>query len=262
VQQAVFLAAVSVTVGTAVGHVSSSGVAGSAVWAVGLIGVGLGLRRLTPVPIMTLGIGAMSAFVGAMVVGGSWTAGSLVMSTSTAAVFALLATLEPVRTAPSERLVLGMVAGLGVFANLAPTIGYFAERSAVATGLVVWSIGVTLLLIADRGWLRGPMAVAVLGAVGWIGGAAITGIDLDRVGPLLAVVTAVLAIWVGVVVDRFPVSVVGAAGLLGTVPWAVIEWFPGEGRAPLLIMVSGGLIVSMAFVLARIHGRRDPPGRR
>lgn len=260
VQQVAFLVAVSVTVGTAAGHVWSSGAAGSAVWVVGAVGVVLGLRHLTPVPILTLAVGAMSAFIGGQVMSGSWMAAALVMSTATVAMFAVLATLESFPTSPPERLVLGVVAGLGAFASLAPTIGYFSERSAVATGLVVWSIGVTLLMIADRGWLRGPMGVAVLGAIGWIGGAAITGVDLDRAGPLFAVLTALAAIWAGVLLDRFPVSVVGAAGLLGTVPWAVIEWFPGEGRAPLLIMVSGGLILVMAFVLTRLHGHRRPSG--
>jgi hypothetical protein len=50
-------------------------------------------------------------------------------------------------------------------------------------------------------------------------------------------------------------SVTGALGLLGNVPWAIAHFFPGEGRAPLLVLVSGVLLVAVAILLARMGGR-------
>ena len=46
-----------------------------------------------------------------------------------------------------------------------------------------------------------------------------------------------------------------ALGLLANVPWAISHFFPGEGRAPLLIFASGAVIVAVAVWLARIGGR-------
>lgn len=254
VQQAVFLIAASVTVGTAVGQVASSAAAGVAVWVLGLVGVVIGLRRVASLPILTLAVGAASAVVGAMVVTGSSTGTALLLATSTSVSFVGLAAVRLVPTSSEERAVLAVVAGFGLFANLAPTLGYFAERSAIVTGAAVWTIGLALLVLSDRPWMRGPVLVSVIGTIAWIGGAAMTGLDLDRVGPLLGVATAVAAVWAGVLLDRFLVSVVGALGLVGTVPWSIVEWFPGEGRAPLLIMVTGVVTVVLAFLLARIHG--------
>lgn len=47
----------------------------------------------------------------------------------------------------------------------------------------------------------------------------------------------------------------GAAGLLGFVPWAITWFFPGEGRVPVLILVSGVLILVLAVVLSRLAPR-------
>jgi hypothetical protein len=49
--------------------------------------------------------------------------------------------------------------------------------------------------------------------------------------------------------------VLGSVGLLINVPWAISWFFPGEGRAPLLIMVSGGLIIAVAILLTRMGDR-------
>jgi len=46
-------------------------------------------------------------------------------------------------------------------------------------------------------------------------------------------------------------SFIGAGSLLIYVPWSIAHFFPGEGRAPLLIAVSGVLIVGGALFLAR-----------
>ncbi len=49
-------------------------------------------------------------------------------------------------------------------------------------------------------------------------------------------------------------SVFGSLGLLIDVPWTIGWFFPGEGRAPLLILVSGAVILAVAVALTRMAG--------
>jgi hypothetical protein len=254
-QQAAFLVASAVTVGTGLAFVANSGAAGLAVWALGGAGVVLGLRHLTPLPLLTLFVGAVTAVVGAMVVGGSWHAASLILSVSTAASLVGLAAIRRLPTDQIEQRLLALVGGIALFSSVQITIGYFAEQAALTTGLVVWAIGAALVYLGGRTWLRVPTLVSVVGAVALIGGAALTGIDLQRVGPLFGIATALALIALGVALDRFALTIVGSLGLLVHVPWAIVEWFPGEGRAPLLIMVSGALILAIAALLTRTRDR-------
>jgi hypothetical protein len=50
-------------------------------------------------------------------------------------------------------------------------------------------------------------------------------------------------------------SVFGLVGILVFIPWMIGHFFPGEGRVPLLIIVSGLLLVVVAVVLMRVGGR-------
>jgi hypothetical protein len=254
-QQLAFLAAVAVAVGTGVAELTSSGPAGIAVWVVGAVGVGLGLGHLTRLPPLTVLVGAVAVVVGGMVVAESWQAVSLLVSTATAFGLVALAAVRRVPTEPVEQRLLAVVGGVALVSSVPGTIGYFAERAGLVTGLVVWVVGGLLVFVGGRSWVRLPIVATVLGAVGLVGGAALTGIELERVAPLFGVVTALGLIGLGVALDRFALSVVGSIGLLVHVPWAILEWFPGEGRAPLLIMVSGGLIIAIAALLTRTRGR-------
>lgn len=250
-QQLTFLTAVAVAVGTGVAQISSVGPAGLAVWAVGAVGVALGLRHLTPLPQLTLLVGAVAAVIGGMAAAESWQSVSLLVSTATA--FGLLG-LASIRRVPIERVeqrVLAIVGGIAFVSSVPGTIAYFAEQAGLATGLVVWGVGALLVFVGGRSWLRLPIVVTVLGAAALVGGAALTGVELERVAPLFGIVTSLALIALGVALDRFELSVAGSVGLLIHVPWAILEWFPGEGRAPLLIMVSGGLIIAIAALLTR-----------
>jgi hypothetical protein len=50
-------------------------------------------------------------------------------------------------------------------------------------------------------------------------------------------------------------SVLGSIGLLVNVPWAIAWFFPGEGRAAVLLLASGALLVGVAVLLTRMRGR-------
>lgn len=253
-QQVAFLVASAVAAGTGVAFVADSGLAGLTVWAIGAAGVALGLRRLTPLPPLTLLVGAVTAVVGAMVVLGSWEGVSMILSVSTAAALTGLALIRRLPIDTVAQRLLAVVGGFSLFSTVPNAIAYFAEQAPLATGLVVWAIGAALVHVGGRDWLRVPVLASVIGAVALVGGAALTGIDLARVGPLFGIATALALVALGVALDRFALTVVGSVGLLVHVPWAIVEWFPGEGRAPLLIMVSGALILAIAALLTRTSG--------
>jgi len=257
-QQLAFLGATAVAVGTGVAWASSSGPAGLAVWSIGAVGVLLGLRHLTRLPLLTLLVGAVASVFGAMVTTEDWQPASLLLTTSTALALLTLASLRALPTRTIEQRLLAIVGGIAFVSSVPGTIDYFAEQAGLATGLAVWGSGALLVYVGGRGWLRLPIVATVLGAAALVGGAALTGIDLERIAPLFGIATSLGLIALGVALDRFALSVVGSLGLLAHVPWAILEWFPGEGRAPLLIMVSGALILAIAALLTRTRGRGFP----
>jgi hypothetical protein len=92
-----------------------------------------------------------------------------------------------------------------------------------------------------------------------IGGAAITAMQSPAFATLFGIATAIGLLALGTRPDLALLSLFGSLGLLVFVPWAIGWFFPGEGRAPLLIMVSGALILGVAFFLARRFRRPGPP---
>ena len=254
-QQFAFLVASAVALGTGVALLADDGAAGLAVWALGGAIVTLGLRHRTPLPRLTLFVGSVTAVVGGMVVLGRWEAVSLVLTVTTAATLLVLAAVRRLPTDEVEQRLLALVGGIAMLSSVPNTIAYFAEQAALTTGLVVWVTGATLIHLGGRTWLRLPLLVSVAGAVALIGGAALAGIDLERIGPLFGVATALALVALGVALDRLALTIVGSIGLLVHVPWAIVAWFPGEGRAPLLIMVSGALILAIAALLTRTRHR-------
>ncbi len=99
--------------------------------------------------------------------------------------------------------------------------------------------------------LRAPIVVEVIGGLALIGGAALTGAQWSNFAPLFGLATALTLLVIGMLPGRVVYSLIGSLGLLINVPWTISTFFPGEGRAPLLILVSGMLIVVVAVLLAR-----------
>ena len=61
-------------------------------------------------------------------------------------------------------------------------------------------------------------------------------------------------------------SFVGSVGLLVNVPWLIVRIFPGQVRAPFVILIAGVLFVGLAVLMSRERGRlhdalKAHPGR-
>jgi hypothetical protein len=256
-QQVAALVAILVFAGSLVGRLTDPGVAGLAV---GLVAAGVlvtGLTRLTTLPLVSTVIGAVGLVVAGVMTSAEWQGPGLVLAVVIAGSLVALA-LAPVGdrlVGSAERIALTVVGGLALFQTVPGTLGYFSEDAGVVTGLITWTVGGGLVALGARRLVRAPVVIEILGGLALLGGAALTGTQAPDVAPLFGLVTAVGLLALGMIPGQVLLSLFGSLGLLINVPWAIGHFFPGEGRAPLLILVSGALILGVALVLARMGDR-------
>lgn len=264
VQQIVALGGLAVAVGTGVSLVAGDVAAGVALWALGLGLLVLGLSRRTPAVPLTELVAAVALLAGGPVmISASMSAGLLVTLATVVGLLGVVSTTR-VELHPVDRLVLGAPAVVVGLQLVPSTLVYFANDAGVVTGLLTWMGGALLLVAVARGLTRFPLPTELLGGLVLLAGAALTGMQWDAFAPVFGVGTAIGLVVLGMQPGRVLLSLVGAVGLLVFVPWAVGELFPGEGRAPLLIMVAGAVLVAVAVLLARQGDRfrqdLGPPG--
>jgi Predicted membrane protein (DUF2157) len=266
VQELLFFGATLVGLGTFLGMAVNAGVAGVAVWIVAVAWLAIGLRSLTPRPVIPVLVGSLGAVIGAFSTSGEWMSAGLLFGLTTVGALLLIAALPRLEIDLVSRIVVLAIAGFGALQGGPATIVHFADQAGAATGLVTWSIGLCIATIGLRRSLRAPIVAEILGGILMIGGAALTGTQWPGFAPLFGIATAVGLIVLGMLPGQVVFSLLGSLGLLINVPWAIGHFFPGEGRAPLLILVSGALILVVAVLLARQGSRlrteltfREPP---
>lgn len=255
-QQASALVALPVLVGCLLVQVVSGGLAALVVWTVGLAVFVCGLRRLTPIPSLTTVVGAVTLVVGGGLVSADWlTLGLLLTVCSAIGVIAVAAYSNGI-TVRSERWVLALVGSITLFQALPSTLIHFADQAGIVTGLVTWAIGVGIVAVAFLvRRLHGRPAIVLVGGLVAVGGAALCGVQSVAFATLFGLASAIAMVALGTRPGAAIMLLFGSLGLLVNVPWAVNWFFPGEGRAPLLIFVSGLLIIGVAVLLARSAGR-------
>jgi hypothetical protein len=166
-------------------------------------------------------------------------------------------------------VIAAVLGGIVCLQAVPSALGYFALDAGLATGLATWLIGAGLVYVGGLSVIRVPVLAEIAGGLAMIGGAALTGVQFHGFAPLFGIVTAIGLVGLGMLPGRVLMSVLGSLGLLINVPWAIGWYFPGEGRAPLLILVSGVLVIAVAVLLTRMGDRfrhelganRDPSTR-
>lgn len=254
-QQAPFLASVAVVAGTLSAQIVSDGVTGLVVWAVGIAIFEMGMVRLTSLPIVTEVVGAIALLIGATIVSTDWHAFGQILVTVSAGALVALAAYNELLPTRVERRVLAVVGVFALLQALPSTLVYFARDAGIATGVATWLGGIALVMAATHPRVRLSTAVTVLGGFALVGGAALCAVQSVGVATVFGLVSAVALVAIGTAPKWALMSVFGSLGLLVNVPWAVNWYFPGEGRAPLLIMVSGAVIIGVALLLTRRSGR-------
>ena len=264
------MAGTAVALGVLVDDVTHIGWAGLAVWALGVGFVALGVTTvLSTASVWAIG-GAMVVIAGGAMSSDRWMGEGLLLASGSALGCIVLGSVlaahrvvvdaslhrslaERLRTAgPTGLVVVGALAMLQV----APmTIAHFADRAGIATGAVVWSTGALAQVVADRSRIRLRLVVAIVGGVALVVGPAVMGAQSVATATLFGLVTAVTLVALGSMPGRVLLSLIGSVGLLVNVPWSIAHFFPGEGRAPLLIAASGAVIILVAVLMARSGSR-------
>lgn len=261
IQQLSCLAGVAVFVGAAVAEVAAPpGPSGIAVWSTGVLLVVAGLRRWIQAPVMTEAVGSVAMLVGAVMAATRWQGPGLLLLTATG--FALLAAAVLWGLAPhrEDRITLGSLGIGGTLLAVPQTWGFFSQDAAIATGLATYAAGVGLLYIGERRLARLPALIEIAGAAIVLAGAALTWNQWHGIAPSFGAATAVALVGIGIERDRLSLSIAGSIGLLFNVPWIINWYFPGQGRAPLLTVVCGSLILGIAVLLARTGRHRPASG--
>jgi hypothetical protein len=123
--------------------------------------------------------------------------------------------------------------------------------------------GAITALVADLSDVHLPSILQTAGGGAIVGGVALTGTRSVGVATIAGLCAGAGLVALGMLPGHVLLSLVGSLGLMINVPWAIGWFFPGQGRAPLLVFVSGVLIVVVAVLLSRMGGRfrRELGGR-
>jgi hypothetical protein len=234
---------------------SNGTIAGLVVMALSLALIVIGARRMVPAAWVATIVGGAGLISGSVMTSSEWDERSTLIGV--VAVLALVALAEAPRTSlrPREWATLLVIAVPALVSLGAPSIAYYGDQAGIATGVVVWLVGVSAVSAGANGLARHPLSLELVGGLVAVGGAAATGFQSVAVATLAGLLSALAMLALGTQRGLVLMSVTGSVGLLVNVPWAIAHFFPGENRAPLLIAVSGLLIVAIAVVLTRMGGR-------
>ncbi|MEZ5248245.1 MAG: hypothetical protein R2713_03215 [Ilumatobacteraceae bacterium] len=250
-----------VAVGTLATALAGPTVGGVALLATGAAVATAGVLMVGTAPALSVGIGAFGALGGGLVVAGDRMGLGLVLATTTSAACVAMAVARGSVHGERQRAVLAVAGVAGSVQAMPQTVVWFADEAGVATGARCgWSAS-AIGAAGIRRLVLTPRLFEVLGGSSMLVGAAVVATGSIGLATLAGVATAIGCIAVGMLPGRVLMSVVGSVGLLAFVPWAIAHFFPGEGRAPLLIVVSGALIVAVAVLMAAQSTRwRDEVG--
>ena len=254
-QQLTFLGGLVVTPSALVAEFAGEGAVGLTVWVVGACLLLLALKRRTPLALLTEAVGAVALLAGAVGTAGAWQAFGLLFAVASAFLLLAIAAVPGLAPARADERMLAIFGGVGLLQLVPGTLSYFADDAGGATGLTTWVLGVGLVYVATRGLVRAPLLVETLGSAAIVGGAALTGTQWAAFAPLFGIACGILATAFGMLPGQVLKSVLGSLLLLVNVPWVIGRFFPGEGRAPLLILVTGTVILGIAVLLTRMGGR-------
>jgi hypothetical protein len=167
----------------------------------------------------------------------------LLAGLATAAQAAALWRLQP---RPLQQLAclagLATAAGAGVAA---------AGGDELAVGLSIWVVGLLWIVGGWRGLLRPPVVALALGSLVLLVGAQVTAVRLEGGGPLFGLASALALLAAGTTGHRFALAGVGIAGVFMFLPWTVGYFFGGTVGVPVVILLSGVLLLALTLLLRR-----------
>ena len=250
-QQTTFLGGVMFAVGSATNEWWDISVVGAVTWFLGVSMLLIAQRQIGTYPVITAVIGAGAMMAGSlMMIDQMATAGALLLVVTSMVLIRL--GQQPLSTTNSDLVPAFLMAGvLSLVVTVPASLVQFGGDDGLIAGLLTWLIGIGSYWLGERRDMRAPEVLLAIGGAAIIAGPAIVAIESTNVGTLLGLASAVVCMAVGATPGRVALSFTGAGSLLIYVPWSIAHFFPGEGRAPLIIAASGVLIVGIALFIAR-----------
>jgi len=149
---------------------------------------------------------------------------------------------------------------LAAFASAAVLVGTGISLAwpglrAWGPGLGVWGLSALWAIAAYRGYLRPREAGLLGGVIGLLTGAQLT-MEIAA-GQVLALATVAGVLAAGVVLRRVTLLVLGAIGVILTVPETAARYLPENVGAPLAIFITGLILLGVALRLARTRRREQ-----
>ncbi len=249
-QQLTFLGGLAFSLGAVANEWWELSVVGLVAWVSGAAMLLIAQREIGTYPVITGLMGGFTMIVGSMMMIDQWeTAGSIFLVATSAV---LIGFGERPASEEDDALVSALlIAGVLSLVVTIPTTLIRFNDDVLQAGAAIWLIGILTYWLGERGTARVPTVLLAIGGASMIAGPAILAIESTNIGTLLGLCSAVGCLAIGATPGRVVLSFIGAGSLLIYVPWSIAHFFPGEGRAPLLIAVSGVLIVGVALFLAR-----------
>jgi hypothetical protein len=243
------LSALAVAFGAAAQEVWDFGAAGSAVWIVGAVYLYIALMIEKEGNWITGTLGGIATIAGAIYASQEWTGPALLVAVASAASLIFLAAMFIGPHEAALRVGFTVVGITGMVQSTPPAIAHYADQSGVNTGLVISIIGALLVLAGFSDLSISGGVTTTIGAVAALVGAAVTGVESEDFATVYGVVLAVLLVAAGTVPGHILVSVAGLIGLIAFIPWGIAHFFPGEDRAPLIVLIVGVLIAFSGVLL-------------
>lgn len=255
VQQALGIAGTAVALGTAIGEFASVGFCGLGVWVAAAVVLLASIRRSGQRALVNVGTTSAALVVGAFLSAADWRGPGFVFVMFTGLLLVSPAAIRRISVPAPAPMMCG-IAGLIALAQGVPsTVIHFSREAGLVTGLVVWMAAVVTLVLVRRHWLRFETLLGLFAGAMFVAGAAITGVETVGFATVFGLVTAIALIAIGTRPGWATMSVFGLVGLLVFIPWSIGHFFPGEGRVPLLVIVSGLVLVGVAVAMTRLGGR-------
>ena len=254
-QQAGFTLGFAVFLGAVIDQFTNNGPIGVALWVFGVALVMGGLRRAIIDPTIAEIAGAAIAYAGCAFIIAGWMGFGEMIAVTTAWALVAPAVIRGITAERNEQILFGVIGALALWSSVPSAIGYFAFEAGILTGVVVWLFGAAMITAGVRNMVRVPLVAQIVGGVTLLVGAAVCGAQNSGFAPIYGLLTAIGLIALGTRSGMAIMSLFGSLGLLINVPWLIAHFFPGRGRAPFLILISGLLIMGVAVLLARSGGR-------
>ena len=255
VQQFTAVTGAAIAVGTAIGEVASAGFSGIGLWVTGSLLAVTQLRKSSVRALVNLIAGSIATVVGAFLTVVDWRGPGLLFVIATGLVSISPASLRRIDLSGPVQLVTGVAGLVALVQGVPMCLAHFAEQAGLVTGLIVWSFGVLTSFVTGKSLLRLVLPFQLACGAMLVGGAALTATQYTGFATIFGLVTSIALIAFGARPGHALMSVFGLAGIVVFIPWLISYFFPGEGRVPLLIIVSGLVLVGAAVLLTRLSGR-------